>query len=205
MATIAHLFTVIRALTTDRARLALENAALRQQLIVLKRSVNRAKINDSDRVFWVLMRRMLKDWKDSLLIVKPETLLRWHRQGFRYYWRWKSRAKPGRPPIAMKVIFLIKRLSRDNPLWGAPRISDELALLGHSVGPTTVAKYMVRTKRPPSTSWRSFLANHMSVTAACDFFVVPTLTFKLLYCFVVLSHDRRRVLHINVTQYPRAD
>ena len=97
---------------------------------MLKRSVNRAKINDSDRVFWVLMRRMLKDWRDSLVIVKPQTVVRWHRQGFRYYWRWKSRAKPGRPPIAMKIVFLIKRLSRENPLWGSPHISNELALLG---------------------------------------------------------------------------
>jgi len=140
-----------------------------------------------------------KDWKNQLFIVKPETVIRWHRQGFRYYWRWKSRSKRGRPPIPMKLIWLIKRLSRENPLWGAPRIEKGLTLLGHQIAETSVSKYMIRFRKDPSPSWRAFLSNHMMVAAACDFFVVPTLTLKMLYCFVVLSHDRRRILHINVT------
>ncbi len=149
---------------------------------------------------------MLKDWKEHLVIVKPETVIRWHRQGFRYFWRWKSRSKPGRPPIEQKLVHLIRRMSIDNPLWGAPRIRDELALLGHDVAASTVARYTVRAKdrEPARQTWRTFLANHMRVSSACDFFTVPTLTFRVLYVFVVLSHDRRRIVHVNVTKHPTA-
>ena len=200
---ITHLLALINALLADRSRLALENVALRQQIAVLKRSVKRAKIEDSDRIFWILLRRLLDSWRDALLIVKPETVISWHRKGWRYFWHRKSqRGTPGRPKIDPEVIELIRRMSRDNATWGAPRIQSELALLGHSVAESTVTKYMVRHPRPPSQTWRTFLSNHMSVTAACDFFVVPTLTFKALYCFVVLSHDRRRILHVNVTRHP---
>ena len=201
MRLVLHLLTLLRALVADRNRLALENLALRQQLHVLKRSVKRAKVDDSDRVFWVLIQRLCRQWKDHLVIVKPETVLRWHRQGFRYYWKWRSRSRPGRPPIEAELIALIRRMSTENVLWGAPKIASELALLGHEVSETTVAKYMVRPKdRQPSQSWRTFLTNHIGVSAGCDFFVVPTLTFRLLYAFVVLSHDRRRILHVNVTR-----
>jgi transposase InsO family protein len=203
---VLHLLALIRALASDRSRLALENVVLRQQLNVLQRSVKRAKVEDSDRIFWVLMSRLFEKWKEHLVIVKPETVVRWHRQGFRYFWRWKSRAKPGRPPIAREIVALIRRLSKENPLWGAPHIRDELALLGHKVCKDTVSKYMVRSKDPErSQSWRTFLATHMSVSAACDFFTVPTLTFKVLYVFVVLSHDRRRIVQINVTRHPTAE
>ena len=203
MGWIIQLLALINALLADRSRLALENVALRQQLAVLRRSVNRAKIDDSDRIFWILMRRLLDSWRDTLLIVKPETVIKWHRKGWRYYWRRKSqRGKPGRPKIDSEVIELIQRMSRDNATWGAPRIQSELSLLGHESAGSTVAKYMVRHPRQPSQTWRTFLANHMSVTAACDFFVVPTLTFKSLYCFVVLLHDRRRISHANVTRHP---
>ena len=188
-----HLLNVIMALATRQSQLVTENMALKQQIIVLKRTTKRASITDSDRMFWVLMRRLHKGWKNQLFIVKPETVTRWHRQGYRYYWRWKSRAKRGRPPIPMKLIWLIKRLSRENPLWGAPRIEEELTLLGHQIGETSVSKYMIRFRKDPSPSWRTFLSNHMTVAAACDFFVVPTLAFKMLYCFVVLSHDRRHM------------
>lgn len=201
---IVHMVNLLRAIAADRARLAIENVALRQQLLVLKRTAKRPRINDSDRTFWILMRRMLKDWQESLHIVKPETVIRWHRQGFRYYWRWKSRSTPGRPPISRKLIALIQRMSRENPLWGSPRIQKELALLGHVVGQTTVEKYMIRAPRKGG-NWRSFIQRHMDVTAACDFFVVPTLTFKRLFCLVVLSHDRRRIAHINVTANPTAE
>jgi transposase InsO family protein len=138
--------------------------------------------------------------------VKPETVVRWHRQGFRYYWRWKSRARGGRPAVDPEVIALIRRMSAENVLWGAPRIRSELALLGHDVAESTVAKYMAKPKdRKPSQTWRTFLRNHMAVAAACDFFAVPTLSFKLLYAFVVLSHDRRRILHVNVTAHPTVE
>ncbi|MHC4898439.1 MAG: integrase core domain-containing protein [Planctomycetota bacterium] len=200
---ITLLLALINELLADRSRLALENVALRQQVAVLKRSVKRAKIDDSDRIFWILMRRLLDSWRETLLIVKPETVIKWHRKGWKYYWRRKSqRGTPGRPKIDPEVIELIRRMSRDNITWGAPKIQSELALLGRTVAVFTVAKYMIRPPKEPSQNWRTFLANHMSVAAACDFFVVPTLTFKALYCFVVLSHERRRIIHVHVTRHP---
>jgi putative transposase len=206
MRLLLDLLALIRALAADRARLTLENLVLRQQLNVLRRSVKRARLDDSDRVFWVVIHRIFKEWKEHLVVVKPETVIRWHRNGFRYYWKRKSRSKPGRPPIGMEVILLIRRMSTENVLWGAPRIQSELALLGHDIAASTVDRYMVKRKdREPSQGWRTFLANHMTVSAACDFFTVPTLTFKRLYVFVVLSHDRRRILHLNVTRHPTAE
>jgi len=199
----SDLFSFVSLLLADRKRLMLENLALRHQLTVLKRSVNRPRIQDSDRVFWILMMRMLKEWKDALHFVKPATVLKWHRKGFRYYWRRKSKGKPGRPPISMKLILLIQRMSRENVTWGAPRIHDELVLLGHEVAESTIAKYMVKSRDPePSQTWKTFVHNHLDQMAACDFFVVPTATFKVLYCFVVLELGRRQILHINVTEHP---
>ena len=198
-----QLLRLARALAADRTRLALENMALRQQLAVLQRSVERPKLNDGDRLFWTMACEFLENWKEHLVIVMPDTVVRWHQHGFRYYWRWKSRAKPGRPSISAEVLALIRRMSIDNVRWGAPRIRDELALLDHEVAESTVAKYMVKAKDPKrQQTWRTFLANHMDVSAACGFFTVPTLTFKLLYVFVVLSHDRRRILHVKVTRHP---
>ncbi len=138
--------------------------------------------------------------------MQPETLIKWHRKGFKHYWRKKSRSKPGRPPISMAIILLIRRMSEENITWGAPHIVDELALLGHTVADSTVAKYMVK-HRPadPSQSWKTFLDNHLAETAACDFFVVPTITFQRLFCFVVMSLDRRQILHVNVTKHPTAE
>jgi len=199
------LLALIRALAADRARLALENVVLRQQLNVFRRSVKQARLHDGDRLFWVLVHRLFREWKEHLVLVKPETVIRWHRQGFRYYWRWKSRARAGRPALAPDVVALIRRMSAENVLWGAPRIRSELALLGHDVAESTVARYMLpRRRRAPSQTWRTFLANHMAVSAACDFFTVPTLAFKVLHVFLVLSHDRRRILHVNVTAHPTA-
>ena len=206
MPNLSLLLTILELACKDRAQLALENAALRHQLAVLKRSVKRPRIEDSDRIFWIMLRRVLKEWREALVIVKPDTVVRWHRRGFRYYWKRKSRSKPGRPPIGRDVIHLIKQMSTENPLWGAPRIADELALLGHVVAASTVAKYMVKHRpRSPEQGWKTFVQNHMAETAACDFFVVPTATFKLLYCFVVMSLDRRRVLHVNVTRHPTSE
>jgi putative transposase len=207
MPTLTVLFGMLRAALIDRQRLMLENAALRQQVVILKRSVLRPRIQDSDRVFWILLQRFLTDWKSSLLIVKPETVLRWHRKGWAYYWARKSRPrKPGAPPIGWKLVRLIQRLSVENVTWGAPRIRDELVLLGHDVAQSTVEEYMVKRSDPRrGQRWTTFLRNHMRVTAACDFFVVPTLTFKLFYAFVVLSHDRRRIVRVAVTAHPTAE
>jgi transposase InsO family protein len=155
-------------------------------------------------VFWAWLSRCWAGSKDALLIVTPATVVGWHRQGFRLYWRWKSRGRPGRPRIDPAVRRLIRRMSRENPVWGAPRIQAELRLLGHDVAASTVDKYMGRRTRPPSPTWRSFLANHADCLASVDFFVVPTVTFRLLYGFVVLCHHRRRIAHFSVTTHPAA-
>jgi len=138
------------------------------------------------------------------LIVQPQTVVHWHRQGFRLYWRWKSRNRAGRPKTDAEIRQLIRRMSAENPTWGAPRILSELLLLGYSVAESTVAEYMVRPRKPPSPTWRSFLKNHIGTIAAIDFFTVPTITFRILYCFIVLRHDRRRLVHVNVTAGPTA-
>jgi hypothetical protein len=158
MALLNLLLGMLRALVLDRERLLLENAALRQQVLVLKRSVKRAHVKDSDRIFWILMRRLLDDWQSCLLFVKPQTVLRWHRKGFRYFWGRKSKPrKPGRPPIGWKLVYLIKRLSRENVLWGAPRIRDELVMLGHEVAESNVERYRVRHRDPRrGQGWRTF-------------------------------------------------
>jgi transposase InsO family protein len=143
-------------------------------------------------------------WRSALLIVQPDTVVRWHRQGFRLYWRWKSRKKPGRPKADRTIRDLIRRMCRQNQTWGAPRIQSELALLGHDVAESTVAKYMIRQPKPPSQNWRTFLDNHVGQVAAIDFFTVPTITFRVMYVFLVLRHDRRLVVHFNVTTNPTA-
>jgi len=194
---------LFRALFRDRSQLALENLALRQQLAILRHKAPRTKLRRADRAFWVTLARVWDQWRSALILVRPETVLRWHRLGFRYFWRWKSR---GRPSVTPELIRLIRRMAQENPLWGAPRIRSELLLLGYHVAEATVAKYMTRrAKRPPSQSWRTFLRNHLRTSAACDFFVVPTATFRLLFCFVILSHDRRRIVHFNVTAHPTAE
>jgi putative transposase len=205
MTAIRALVLLVRAFLGGRAALAAENLALRQQLAILCRSASRPRLGWRDRLFWAALARLWSGWRSALLIVKPATVVRWHRQGFRLSWRWKSRGKPGRPPLADDVRRLIRRISRENSLWGAPRVQAELRLLGHEVAESTVAKYLARRKdRPPSQTWRAFLHNHMGSLASIDFFVVPTATFRLLYGFVVLMHERRRVVHFNVTERPTA-
>ena len=145
-----------------------------------------------------------KNWREVLIIVKPETVIKWHRQGFRLYWRWKSKAPVGRPKIDKEIRELIGKISRENPLWGVPRIQAELRLLGHDLAESTVAKYRVRGRTSPSQTWKTFLTNHARQIAAVDFFTVPTITFRNLYCFVVMLHDRRQVIHFNVTGRPTA-
>jgi len=195
----------LRALLGRRAALAAENLALRQQLAVFQLSAKRPRLRKRDRVFWVWLSRLWADWRSSLMIVKPETVIRWHREGFRLYWRWKPRTnRRGRPRTAVEIRQLIQRMARENPTWGAPRIQSELVLLGYIVAESTVAKYMKRQRKPPSQTWRTFLENHVRDIIAVDFLVVATVSFRLLYCFLVLRHDRRRVVHFNVTPYPTA-
>ena len=197
------LLGLLRNAFRSKSAVSLENLALRQQLNVLGRSVRRPRITSLDRLFWVGLRKLWAGWSRCLLIVKPETVVAWHRKGFKLFWRLKSR-KPGRPRVSRDVRNLIRRICRDNPTWGAPRILAELEKLGIRVCEATVAKYMLRGGKPPSDSWRSFLRNQAKAIRACDFFVVPTVTFRLLFVFVVMSHDRRKILHFNVTSGPSA-
>ena len=162
MGTIEAIFLFLRAFIIGRATVAIENLALRQQVAVFKESGRRPKLRPRDRVFWVLLSRLWPNWRSALAIVQPETVIKWHRMGFKLYWRWKSRpGKPGRPRIEREIRALIRRMSRENPTWGAPRILSELLLLGYDVAEATVAKYMVRQRKPPSQTWRTFLANHV--------------------------------------------
>ena len=194
--------TLVSAART-RQGLVTENLALRQQLAVLKHRHPRPRLTAADRLFWVLLATIWSGWRGALHIVQPETVIRWHREGFRYYWRWKSRGR-GRPKIDAEIRRLIRRMSRANPLWGAPRIHGELLKLGVDVSEATVSKYMIKRRGPPSQTWRTFLDNHAKELIALDFFTVPTATFKVLFVLVVLRHDRRRILHFNVTEHPTA-
>src|SRR5215472_17035134 len=185
----------------SRLRLEAENAALRHQLMVLRRRLQgRIRLTNHDRWFLIQLYRWFPSILSVLTIVRPETLVRWHRAGFRCYWRWKSRSSGGRPQIDTELRVLIRRISIDNPLWGAPRIHGELLKLGFEVAQSSVAKYMVKRREPPSQGWRTFVRNHASEIAAMDFFVFPTIGFDLLYAFVIVRIDRRDLVWINVTK-----
>ncbi len=190
----------------SKIRLEAENAALRHQLIVLRRKLRgRVQLANSDRWFFVQLYRWFPSILKVLTIIRPETLVRWHRAGFRSYWRWKSRSLGGRPRIETDLRALIRRMSIENPLWGAPRIHGELLKLGVEVAQSSVAKYMVKRRGPPSQGWRTFLCNHAPDIAAMDLFVVPTIGFNLLYAFVIIRLDRRDLVWINVTTNPTAE
>jgi len=187
----------------SRAVLQLEILALRHQLGVVHRSVKRPKLTAADRLLWVWLSEVWINWRSALVIVKPETVIAWHRKAFRLFWTWKvRRGQPGRPSVPKDVRELIRKMSRENPLWGAPRIHGKLLKLGIDVGETSVGKYMARYRRPPSQTWRTFLENHLKTMVSVDFFTVPTIRFQVLYVFLVLAHDRRRILHFNVTAHP---
>ena len=202
---LAILVRTLRSTIRTQRELALENLALRQQVAVWKVRQPRPQLTATDRLFWVVLSRLWKNWRSSLQVVRPETVVRWHRQGFRRYWAWKSRHRRGRPAIGTEVRDLIRRMSRANPLWGAPRIHGELLKLGLTVSQATVSKYMPRQRRPPSQVWRTFLKNHAQDLIALDFFTVPTATFRVLFVLVVLSHGRRRLRHFNITEHPTAE
>jgi hypothetical protein len=189
----------------SKSRLEAENVALRHQLIVLQRKVRgRVRLSNNDRWLLVQLYRWFPSILQVLTIIRPETLVRWHRAGFRCYWRWKSRSLGGRPQIETDLRVLIRRMSLENPLWGAPRIHGELLKLGFEVAQSSVAKYMVKRHGPPSQGWRTFLRNHALDVAAMDLFIVPTIGFDLLYALVVVRLDRRDLVWINVTANPTA-
>src|ERR1700746_3526591 len=190
----------------SKLRLEAENAVLRHQLIVLRRRLHgRVRLTNHDRWFFIQLYRWFPSILQVLTIIRPETLVRWHRAGFRCYWRWKSRPQGGRPPIDTELRVLIRRMSVENPLWGAPRIHGELLKLGIEVAQSSVAKYMVKRRGPPSQGWRTFLCNHAPDIAAMDLFVVPTIGFDLLYALVIVRLDRRDLVWINVTATPTAE
>ena len=190
----------------NRRDLIFENLVLRQQLTVLKRRRPRPALNLFDKLFWVAVSRVWSQWKQSIIVVTPETVVRWHRAGFRMYWRLLSRVRGpvGRRPTPKEVRELIFRMVTENPTWGAPRIHGELLMLGFDISERTISRWMKRAPRDPEPGkrWISFLRNHQEVIAAMDFFTVPTISFGMLYCFFVIAHDRRRILHCNVTKHP---
>jgi hypothetical protein len=190
----------------SKLRLEAENAMLRHQLIVLRRKMrSRPRLTNNDRWFFIQLYRWFPSILQVLTIIRPGTLVRWHRAGFRCYWRWKSRPLGGRPPIGTELRVLIRRMSHENPLWGAPRIHGELLKLGFEVAQSSVAKYMVKRRGRPSQGWRTFLRNHAPDIAALDLFVVPTIGFDLLYALVIVRLDRRDLVWINVTGNPTAE
>ena len=188
------------------AYLTAENLALRQQLIVLKRTQHRPSLKVRDRVFLKILSQFWPSWRDSLVIVQPERVISWHRKAFRFYWRRKCKGvNRGRPKLCSEVKSLVLKLSAANPLWGAPRIHGELLKLGIEISERSVSGIICRNNpKPSSQTWKTFIMNHMSDMVAVDFLVVPTIRFKMLFVFVVLSHDRRRVVHFNVTAHPTA-
>ncbi len=179
-----------------------QNLALRQQLAVYHRTRPKPTVRWSDRLFWIGLRLAWPEWKSTLMIVRPATVIAWHRRGFAWYWTQRSRPKGGRPQVDAHVRRLTREMARANPLWGAPRIHGELLKLGFDVSERTISRLMPRRRTPPSQTWRTFLENHLGSTVAIDFFAVPTLTCRILFVFVILAHDRRRILHVNVTQHP---
>jgi len=203
------LILVLRIAVTSlksRQNLLLENLALRHQLLVLNRTSKRPLLRPLDRALWAWLSQNWHDWKTHVLIVRPDTVIRWHRNGFRLFWKWKNRSRQvGRKTINPDTIALIREMSRNNPLWGAPHIHGELLKLGITVAQRTVAKYMAhKGRRPTSQNWKAFLRNHLGSMVSVDFFTVPTLTFQVLYVFIALSHHRRSVLHFDIVECPSA-
>ena len=205
MSLVLALLAALRAALRTRTDLTLENLALRQQLALLRRRSKRPKFGLLDRAFWIWLSQWWTRWSEVLHVVKPQTVIRWHRQSFRAFWTWKSRrGRVGRPRVGAELADLVRTMALANPLWGAPRIHGELLKLGFDVWQRTVARLMPRRPKPPSQTWRTFLQNHVADLVSVDFFVVPTATFRILYVFVVLLHHRRRVVHFNVTDSPAA-
>jgi transposase InsO family protein len=199
------LLTCFSAFFRCRYNLGLEILALHQQLGILKRKSSRPRLRTQDRIFWILLRRLWPGWSHVLVIVKPETVVAWHRVGFRLFWRLRSRPKRlGRPKVDAELRTLIRRMVNENLCWGAPRIHGELLKLGFDISERTVSRYLGRLSPPNDARklWSAFLCNHRELITAMDFFTVPTLTFRVLYCFFVIEHGRHKVLQFNVTEHP---
>jgi transposase InsO family protein len=206
LAILLLLGTSVANLFKSRRRLEVENLFLRHQLnIALREAPHRRRLRGSDRLLLGWMTWLWPSLLGLSRVVQPDTILRWHRAGFRSYWRWKSQARPGRPRISRELRQLIQTMSKENPLWGAPRIHGELLKLGFEIAESTVSKYMIRRRGPPSQTWRTFLRNHADAIAAIDLCVVPTLTFECLFAFLVLGHGRRQLLWFAVTRHPTAE
>ena len=193
-------------LMRSQATLEAELLTLRQQINVLRRTApKKQSFSVIDRLVFVCLYRLFPKVCDALAIVKPDTIVRWHRAGFRSYWRWKSRPRGGRPTMPLEIRQLIREMGIANPLWGAPRIHGELLKLGIDIGQTSVAKYMAKRRGPPSQGWKTFLNNHADGIAAMDLFVVPTISFRLLYGLLIMGHGRRQILLFGVTSHPTAE
>ena len=200
------LFHAVLAFWRSRTELIIENVALRQQLAVLNAKRPRPRLSPMDRAFWIALRRLWPRWSSALIVVTPETVVRWHRAGFRAFWRWKSRSR-GRPTTSTEIRDLVRQMARENVKWGAPRVHAELLKLGFTVSERTVSRYMPRrpSDKDAIERWKAFLRNHREVIAAMDFFTVPTATFRMFYVLFVIHHARRTILHFNVTTNPGED
>jgi putative transposase len=203
---IINALRALRAGFRPRADLVIENLALRQQLAVLRRNAKRPRLRHLDRAFWLLLSRSWSRFADVLVIVKPDTIVRWHRTGFRLFWRWKSRPrKPKKGEVTLEIKKLIRQMAESNVGWRAPRIHGELLKLGFDISERSVSRFLPKgTGKPPAQTWRTFLDNHLGSLASLDFFAVPTATFRVLLVFFVLRHDQRRVVHFNITEFPSA-
>jgi putative transposase len=205
LAALVVLLRSIGLMCRGHKAIALENLALRQQLAALTRTCKRPQLRPRDRLFWILLAKAWHEWRLALIIVQPETVLRWHRQWLRRRWADRSkRRRPGRPSIDAAIRSLVDEMAAANPLWGAPRIHGELGKLGIAVSERTVSRLLRRRCRPPSQTWRTFLANHVAAIVSMDFFTVPTLTGRVLFVLVLLAHQRRRVIHLAITEHPTA-
>jgi putative transposase len=202
---VLHLLRLLPFLFGGHRQLALENLALRQQLAVYRRRTTRPKLRTTDRLFWVGLAKVWAGWRQALVIVTPDTVLRWQRRRFRDYWtKLSGGSTGGRPAVHAEIKALITRMATANPLWGAPRIHGELLKLGLAVAERTVSRLMPKLHPRPSQTWRTFLANHVPDLVSLDFFTVPTIRLRVLFVLVVLAHHRRRVVHFNVTEHPTA-
>jgi putative transposase len=200
-ALLAYLMTRFRS----RRSMQMEIIALRHQVAVYKQTVSRPQLRPTDRLFWAWFSRLCPAWQTALEFVQPRTVLAWQKKRFREHWRRVSQSgKPGRPATPKEIRDLIRDMSQANPLWGSPRMVGELHKLGIDVAKSTVEKYRVRPRKPPSPTWRAFLTSHVKDVVACDFFTVPTVTFRVLFVFIILAHERRRIVHFNVTEHPTA-
>jgi putative transposase len=206
ISTLLHLLRLCPFFCGGHRQLAFENLALRQQLAVYRRTASRPKLRRSERLFWVCVSRVWAGWRTALVIVAPDTVLRWRRGRFRLHWT-KLSGQPtgGRPPVSPEIRALLRRMAEANPLWGAPRIHGELLKLGIDVAERTVSRLIPKRRTPPSQTWRTFLTNHVRDLVSIDFFTVPTTHWRVLFALVVLAHHRRRVLHFNVTEHPTAE